>query len=55
MKRIDHLDIELSTEALGYLDLHQHAPWAKYSLLVSIKHLMNHTLINMVLRAYRAK
>ena len=24
-------------ETLGYLDLYQHAPWAKYSLLIPIK------------------
>ena len=48
-------------DALEYLDPYEHVPWAKYSLLVPIKswggnpHLMNHTIINVVLRAYRAK
>ena len=43
-------------DVLGYLDPYQHA-----SLLMPIKswggnpYLMNHTLINMVLSAYRAK
>ena len=60
MARINWREIYWN-DVLGYLDPYQHAPWAKYSLLMPIKswggnpHLMNHVLINMELRAYGAK